>query len=322
MSGVCGQCGNVASGKLLFPHRAKYFCKEKCAGKYIDDFQKQFWKRYKILQILGEGGFGSVYKIGSQSGDVFALKIFKREYKAERDAFQEAQNIAIVSERCPDLVVRHFEPIEIFQPPSLNDRVFAVMMEFYEGLNLAAYTNAYFANPGTENGMQWENFLKPIVNGLVDQIDCLHKNRIFHRDIKPDNIMVQYEFTKVNSVRIIDFGLGCFYDQANLEEKCKSFAGTPHYMAPEAFRVRISKMSPEQLAAIDIFALGITFFRTATGKWPFKKKEPGYYKRNKVKITAGGNFGSIVESMMDLDPLQRPTSSQLKFRMQPRRRKF
>jgi serine/threonine protein kinase len=98
-----------------------------------------------------------------------------------------------------------------------------------------------------------------IIRQTAKALSYAHENRIIHRDIKPDNIML----TSTEAVKLADLGISKTFDEAEAEGKPKRIPGTPHYMAPEASRG--NKIDHR----IDIYSLGVTLYQLLSGKTPF-----------------------------------------------------
>lgn len=132
-----------------------------------------------------------------------------------------------------------------------------------------------------------------------------------HRDIKPDNILINPE---TNEIKLIDFGLGSFI--AFDESEDTSFVGTPIYMAPEI----ISRNQVYQVLQAEIWSIGVTFWQLLTGRCPFRdcKTKPQLLDaisklRNFTEYSPSAQH--ILNAMLNLDPAQRPSLFQLHMRM-------
>ena len=131
-----------------------------------------------------------------------------------------------------------------------------------------------------------------IFQSVASGIQYLHRNGIAHRDLKLDNIVVDLNETeknkpsKVKSVKIIDFGFGTrFTAQTVLVERC----GTPVYMSPE-----LMERKPYNGPEVDIWALGVIFYRLMFGCFPFNGESASQLKK---KIEGG--YGSVYSDGME-----------------------
>jgi eukaryotic-like serine/threonine-protein kinase len=209
--------------------------------------------QYKLLEKLGSGGFGDVYKAfdGSNVKEV-AIKIFQNSvnltdsnvFEAWKREAEQAINIHDTN------VIETFE----FRKGAFPDgsEKYYLVMELAEGGNLGGLINThkseekYFSEPD----------LKIIFLDILCGLKAIHKVAL-HRDLKPENILI------VNQVlKIADFGLAKYVDESTRTRTFKG-AGTPKYMAPESWdRGQMSK-------ATDIYSLGIVFYQLATFELPF-----------------------------------------------------
>ena len=213
--------------------------------------------RYRILDKIGEGGMGEVYR--AQDLDLerkVALKLLPADVAADPERisrFQtEAKALAALS---------HPNIVTIFSVEQTEDFRF-VTMELVRGRTLE--------NLVPKGGMGFEEFLEfaiPITAG----VEAAHDSGITHRDLKPANIMV----TKDRLVKILDFGLAKLHiapaseDLTQLQTvgatKTGMVLGTVAFMSPE--QVRGEAVDHRT----DIFSLGVIFYVMATGEMPFKQ---------------------------------------------------
>ena len=211
---------------------------------------------YRVLDRLGEGGMGEVYKAKDEKLDRFvALKVLHTTRAADpafRERFQrEARAVAALAH--PHIVTVH--AIEEHEgSPFLT-------MEFIEGRTLAGFIQT--------GGASLQQFLQ-IAIPLADAVAAAHARGITHRDLKPNNVMV----TTDGRLKVLDFGL------AKLTEAPGPAAGftslpTEHLTAHGQIVGTVAYMSPEQAEGkpvdhrSDIFSLGIILYELATGRKPF-----------------------------------------------------
>lgn len=194
------------------------------------------------LKLIGSGSEGDVYKYN----DDIAIKIFKGEVWYGND-FQLLQK---VYENCGG-VPRVYG---MFTVPKNNFLYFAwgvqqvLLTEYVNGFTLKKLMSAFKDDLiGTPN-------LRILFRYLLKVLECMHRHKIVHRDIKPRNIMVDCVSHKI---KYIDFGLGCFLEDID-SSACQTKSGTDDYMAPEAF---LRKKTADQLKSADVWSLGITFYK-------------------------------------------------------------
>ena len=204
--------------------------------------------RYIISEELGKGGMGVVYKAVDTKlkDDVVALKvlnILKNEKKENIERVNRFMNEVLSSRK-----LTHPNIISIYEFEDNNPPYFT--MKFIEGITLKKWMQIN----KTRKLIDILNILKQICSGL----SFAHKNNIFHRDIKPGNIMI----TDKNEVYIIDFGIAKLVGEIG-DLTVEGKGGTERYMAPEQYDV--SKTVDHRC---DIYALGIVTFEMLTDQHP------------------------------------------------------
>jgi serine/threonine protein kinase len=141
---------------------------------------------------------------------------------------------------------------------------------------------------------------------IVKALSYCHKViKVIHRDIKPDNIMINHNEVAV----LIDFGVSALVDNQE-DDTLETNIGTQYYQAPEMFKSK-QKVRGE---ATDIWALGITFYELATGstpyshiKNPFKLKEEVLDKPIDFSVIKHPHLKACLQMLLDKDPSKRPS---------------
>ncbi|MEW6126817.1 MAG: serine/threonine-protein kinase [Acidobacteriota bacterium] len=208
---------------------------------------------YLVLDYLGGGGFGSVFKAEDTStpGRIVAVKELHRKHTRstviKQRFFQEA--IAMAKLDHPNLP-RLFTFGE-------DHGSYYLVMEFLSGKLLTDEIQA--------QGQLPLNQAITIISQVLEALSYAHKNGIIHRDLKPDNIMLIGDSGSPH-VKVLDFGIARMVGGENLTMAGEGF-GTPVYMSPE----RISgSLNPD--ARADIYSLGIILYEMLAGKVPFQSQ--------------------------------------------------
>jgi serine/threonine protein kinase/ribosomal protein S27AE len=208
----------------------------------------------EILECLGRGGMGAVYKARQQKlNRLVALKILAPEKGADpkfaERFLREAQALARLSH--PNIVAVH--------DFGEADGLYYLLMEYVDGVTLRQLLHGHKIAP--------EQALK-IVPKICEALQFAHELGIVHRDIKPENVLLD----KQGRVKIADFGIakliGVEATRPSLTEE-QSVIGTPHYMAPE----QVEKPQTVDHRA-DIYSLGVVFYEMLTGELPLGKFQP------------------------------------------------
>ncbi len=209
---------------------------------------------YRLVEKLGEGGMGVVWKARDLKLDRDVAVKFLPEGAVndpERRTFFEREAKAVAALRHPNIVT-------IYAIDEAEGATFFTM-ELVEGRPLSA-----LVEPG---GVALERFLE-VALPLADAVAAAHARGIIHRDLKPQNIMID----AAGAVKILDFGLARILlplprvigrDEGSTATLDADFAGTIAYMSPEQLR------SQPLDHRTDIFSLGVVLFEWATGTLPF-----------------------------------------------------
>ncbi|HEV8537578.1 MAG TPA: protein kinase [Bacteroidota bacterium] len=249
---------------------------------------------YKILEKLGEGGMGVVYKAQDTKLDRFvAIKFLPSHLSSSEENkerfMQEARATAALS---------HPNILNVFEIDEYEGGLFFVM-EFLEGRTLRSHISTLKSSTGIPYAQVIEWTIQ-IANGL----QAAHQKNIVHRDIKPENIMV----TGNGQLKIMDFGIAKLKSGSGLTKTGTSL-GTLSYMSPEQ-----AQGLPADNRS-DIWALGVVVYEMLTADLPFKAEheaallylivndDPPLTSSMDKKIPR--QFDSLVMKMLAKDPAHR-----------------
>jgi len=209
-----------------------------------------FAGRYQIIEELGKGGMGKVYKVlDTKIKEKIALKLIKPEIAKDKKTIERFSNELRLARK-----IRHKNICQMFDLGEEQGTHF-ITMEFVPGQDL----KGLIRQSGQLAIGTTINIAKQICNGLTEA----HKSGVIHRDLKPSNIMIDKE----GNVRIMDFGIA-----RSLEAKGITgvgvMIGTPEYMSPE----QVEGKDVDQRS--DIYSLGIILYEMVTGRVPFEGDTP------------------------------------------------
>ncbi|PJK17914.1 serine/threonine protein kinase [Chryseomicrobium excrementi] len=207
---------------------------------------KRISGRYKLEKHIGGGGMSNVYQAHDMILDRdVAIKILRYDFSSEEDMHRRFQREALsVTSLTHDNIVTIYDVGE-------DGDIHYIVMEHVKGKTLKEYI-AEHAPVSPAKAVQ-------IMKQLLSAIEHAHDHHIIHRDIKPQNILLDEE----GNVKVTDFGIAMALSATSFTQT-NSVLGTVHYLSPEQARGGTATRKS------DIYALGIVLFELLTGQLPFK----------------------------------------------------
>lgn len=201
--------------------------------------------RYELLQKIGVGGMAIVYKAKCTILNRYvAIKILKPEYSNNADFMDKFKREALATAS-----FSHNNIVSIYDVGS-EDNINYIVMELVSGKTLKEYIR--------ENApLDVETTLKISIQ-IAKALECAHKNKIIHRDIKPHNILI----TEDEVVKVTDFGIAKAASAETITHTNKVI-GSAHYFSPEQAKGKIVDNRT------DIYSFGIVIYEMVTGRVPF-----------------------------------------------------
>lgn len=230
---------------------------------------------YRIVEVLGAGGFGITYKVSSEImvdnvpivtyfclKEHFVKKVCERRdskvyssTNSSGDVEKSKQNFLSEAKRLNKLSASHSNIVKVNEYFTANDTAYYVM-EYIDGPSLRDLVKHH-----GNKALLWNEALS-IINPIAEAVDCLHKNKLTHLDIKPDNIIIDTQ--KNNRPVLIDFGLSKHYDKKGEATSTIRVTGCSDGYSPIEQYVGITSFSPRA----DVYSLAATLLFLLTGADP------------------------------------------------------
>ncbi|HBZ72135.1 MAG TPA: hypothetical protein DEP35_21360, partial [Deltaproteobacteria bacterium] len=211
-----------------------------------------FARRYEIRGVVGMGGMGVVYRAwDAELGEAVAIKTLKAEaLRAEPAALERfKQEIRLARKITHRNVVRTHDFGEV-------DGVYFITMEFVEGQSLKHLIQTRGSLP--------INVVLTVGKQLCRALEVAHEQGVIHRDIKPQNIIVEPSGT----LKVMDFGIARVAARSEGMTQAGMAVGTPEYMAPEQL------LGQDVDFRVDVYAAGAVLYESLTGRTPFVADTP------------------------------------------------
>jgi serine/threonine protein kinase/Tfp pilus assembly protein PilF len=249
----CGQCGNPLFDRQNGTHSDDIY--EAPTRTLITPTSQirigaNFADRYHVLEELGRGGMGKVYKaLDTQVDEKLALKLLNPEVAADERSRQRFRN-------------------ELKTTRQISHRHICRVYDFSEWEGQAFITMEYVSGEDLKSLIRRVGNLTPgkavfIARQIAEGLSEAHRLGVIHRDLKPHNIMID----KDGNVRIMDFGIARTFRKSGVTDT-GVIIGTPEYMSPEQVEGK------EIDHRTDIYSLGIILYEMLTGRVPFDGDTP------------------------------------------------
>jgi serine/threonine protein kinase len=264
-------------------------------------------RRYAVQEVLGQGGFGTVYRaeLAAAGGfrKVVALKVLNEDVEGSEEVARRFRDEARILG-----LVRHRAIVQVDGLVQLGNR-WAVVMEFVDGVSLdvAVRRCPLPVGPALEVVSEVARALDVAWHTTGPEGRPLH---LMHRDIKPSNI----QLTAAGDVKLLDFGVArAEFGRREAHTRALAFGSVP-YMSPE-------RLDFQDTPAGDVYALGAVLFELVAGEAMGKAKgDPGAHEARvarragwlRANVPRGGaELAALFSSMVAHDPSRRPTAREL-----------
>lgn len=213
-------------------------------------------RKYELLNKIDEGGFAMVYLAKNTSTNTdLACKVIDIGCDTNTIKLNDVKNELFVLEK-----IKHPHVIRLHDHFIINDFLF-IFMDFANYGNMFNFLQLY--------GALSETVAKKPFSQIVSGVGFMHAHKIAHRDIKLSNILLNADGEQNLQILITDFGLSrVVYRSKTGMVMCKSYCGTPNYMAPE-----MKRRQWYNAFMVDIYALGILLFVILNSMYPFNSRD-------------------------------------------------
>jgi serine/threonine-protein kinase len=211
-------------------------------GKIVDG-------RYRVLEVIGRGGMGVVYRVEHlRMGKIAAMKVLHRDLAQDPEVVQRFEREAAAISK-----LHHPHTVQVFDFGNAAGALYLIM-EYVRGLDLARLV--------TRDGpIPWPR-CAPLFAQICGALQEAHELGIVHRDLKPENVLITRTTGGRDYAKVLDFGLAKLDPRGapSRQTERNAIVGTPYFMAPEQIR------GEDVDARTDIYALGALMFELLTGQ--------------------------------------------------------
>lgn len=262
---------------------------------HIINHEGSVTQKYKLLEILGSGGFGQVWKahLKGSPKTLRAVKIIIKSKTNNEEISRIKEEVKIMSKIDHPNVVSFYEYFE-------DSSKLYIVSEICDGGELF--------DKIIEKTTFSEKEAKNIIKQMLGAIKFCHQHGIIHRDIKPENIVFASKTSDV--VKVIDFGCSVEFNKDDIQDEK---IGTPYYIAPEILKGHYDKKC-------DLWSIGVILYILLTGYPPFNgegnkkildKVSKGVYKTNRKELKkVSKNAKDLISKLLTFDHKKRITSTE------------
>lgn len=245
--------------------------------------------KYEIIENIGEGGMGSVFKVRHRILDeVRVVKMMRSHLVHEQESKERFIREARIAAKA-----RHRNIAQIFDF-SVDEGVAFIIMEYIDGVTLqhALSVNGHFSLP----------LALEISQQSLHALAFVHRLGIIHRDIAPDNLMLTADSDGNATIKLIDLGLAKFTEVESALTREGLFLGKLRYASPEQFQtLQGSELGPWS----DVYSFGLVLYELLTGIYPIRGRSlaelmAGHVSQPPMPFAESDPEGRIPEALRDV----------------------
>lgn len=227
------------------------------------DLKDTIFAECEVIEKIGEGGMAHVYRGRHTKLDLdVVLKVINSSCNSDRSCFQRFLEEARIA-----FNLDHPNIVDVFNAGE-EKAMHYIMMRYIEGASVKELIQKYKQLP--------ESTVLKIVKQVAKGLRYAHSNNIIHRDVKPDNMLME----EGRTVLISDFGVAQLMDDVQKQNRTENMlVGTPHFMAPEQWRNELLDHR------VDLYGLGVSMFTMLTGRYPFSGNSLPEFKKQHLRTS-------------------------------------
>ncbi|HEX9160152.1 MAG TPA: protein kinase [Thermoanaerobaculia bacterium] len=237
-------------------------------GEPVSDFSRRYADepidgKYEIVERLGAGGMGDVYKVTHRFlGATRVIKVIRAQISESSEAHERFLREARAATK-----VQHPNVATLHDFSELPDGSHYMVWEYIEGENLAQRIRARGTLP--------PRYAVQLAIQALHGLEAIHRAGIIHRDISPENLMITREQDGEERVRIIDLGVAKLEDSTDNATRAGVFVGKLRYASPE--HLGFLQEGERIDARADLYSMGVVLYEMLTGRPPFEATSPHQY---------------------------------------------
>ena len=243
-----GEVASDATAVGARPDRRVIASNQAWLGKIVDG-------RYRVIEVIGRGGMGVVYKVEHvRMGKIAAMKVLHRDLAQDPEVVHRFEREASAVSR-----LQHPNTVQVFDFGTANDALYLVM-EYVRGRDLGDVVDRDGPLPFARAA--------PLLVQILGALGEAHELGIVHRDLKPENILITRTTGGRDFAKVLDFGLAKVIEPGGPADVSDhgQIVGTPYFMAPEQIR------GDDVDVRTDLYALGALTYRLLTGEYPYSAR--------------------------------------------------
>lgn len=250
----------------------------------------QLFGAWELLELLGSGGMGDVYRARhARLGREAAVKVLRPELAALPEVVQRFfQEARVVNE------INHPHIVQIFDFVEEPQRVYCVM-ELLPGRSLAQLA--------AEDGPLPLKRIARLLGQACAALQAAHERGVVHRDVKPDNLFVTVGPDGRDVLKVLDFGIARRLTGEGARTQHGQVLGTPYYMAPEQAAGRAVDVRA------DVYALGVALFELVSGHDFSRVERPEPLTQSATGEAVPPELTRLIAQCLELDPEKRPATA-------------